>query len=46
MMSKVDYRQALIDKMQGPIIQAKVTAANVKTAYLTAGECFPVVLLH
>lgn len=45
-MSKVNHRQALIDKIETPIRQGQIVAGSVKTSYLSAGEGPPVILLH
>lgn len=45
-MGKSSARQALIDKMGVPVIQATVTSGSVNTAYLAAGAGTPVVCLH
>lgn len=45
-MSRVDCRQALIDKIDGKVKQGQTFAGSVNTAYLSAGEGFPVILLH
>ena len=45
-MEKVNHRQNLIEKMRGTILQKELTCGSIKTAYLTSGDGFPVVLLH
>lgn len=45
-MRRSDYRQALIDKMDCPVKQDQITAGSINTAYLSAGEGLPVILLH
>ena len=45
-MKAPDYRQALIDKVDFPVVQCEVTTKFAKTAYLTAGDGYPVVCLH
>ena len=45
-MRRSDYRQALIDKMGCLVRQDQITAGSVNTAYLSAGEGLPVILLH
>lgn len=45
-MRKLDYLQALIDKIDVPVKQDQTIAGSVKTAYLSAGEGFPVICLH
>jgi 4,5:9,10-diseco-3-hydroxy-5,9,17-trioxoandrosta-1(10),2-diene-4-oate hydrolase len=45
-MKEANFRQALIDKIEVPVGQKKVTAGVVKTAYLSAGYGLPVVCLH
>lgn len=45
-MGKINYRQALIDKIKVPVAQREVTAGSVKTAYLSAGDGLPVICLH
>lgn len=45
-MQKTDYRQALIDKIETPVMQERITAGSVQTAYLSAGEGRPVICLH
>jgi len=41
-----NYRQALIDKMECNVEQSEVLSGKIKTAYLTSGQGFPVILLH
>ena len=45
-MRKLDYRQALIDRIGASVTQATVMAGSVNTAYLSAGAGFPVICLH
>ncbi len=45
-MRRMDCRQALIDKIDGNVKQGQTSAGSVNTAYLSAGEGFPVILLH
>lgn len=45
-MKRMDSRQALIDKIDGKVKQGQTSAGSVNTAYLSAGEGFPVILLH
>ncbi|AZZ92200.1 alpha/beta fold hydrolase [Hahella sp. KA22] len=45
-MENVNYRQALIDKMGIPVTQNQVSAGNINTAYLSAGNGAPVICLH
>lgn len=45
-MEKNNYRQALIAKIDAPVEEKQVLAGSVKTAYLSAGEGFPVICLH
>jgi len=45
-MKRAKYRQALLDKMKVPLNQAQLIAGSIKTAYLSAGEGSPVILLH
>ena len=41
-----NYRQALIDKIDCNIEQSEVVAGKIRTAYLFAGQGFPVIVLH
>ena len=41
-----NYRQALIDKIDCDVEQNEVVAGKIKTAYLIAGQGFPVIVLH
>mgnify|MGYP000700223483 CR=1 FL=1 len=41
-----NYRQALIDKIDCNIEQSEVVAGKIRTAYLSAGQGFPVIVLH
>ncbi|MGI0117493.1 alpha/beta fold hydrolase [Zooshikella sp. RANM57] len=45
-MKTINYRAALIDKIEAPIQQGQIAANGVVTSYLSAGTGFPVVLLH
>ncbi|MDB6090290.1 MAG: hypothetical protein JWN85_3074 [Gammaproteobacteria bacterium] len=45
-MRRSDYRQALIDKVDCLVKQDQITVGSVNTAYLSAGEGLPVILLH
>lgn len=45
-MGNVDYRQALIENIDATVDQRQVLAGSVQTAYLSAGEGFPVICLH
>lgn len=45
-MGKVNYREALIEKIDAPVERGQILAGSVQTAYLSAGEGFPVVCLH
>ncbi|WP_428623921.1 alpha/beta fold hydrolase [Sedimenticola sp.] len=45
-MTKNHHRQALIDKIKVLVTQSEVMAGSVKSAYLSAGEGDPVILLH
>jgi len=42
----INYRQALIDKIDCNVEHGEVVAGKIKTAYLTSGQGFPVILLH
>lgn len=45
-MKKINYRQALIDKIEVPVQQSHIFSGAVKTAYLSVGEGEPVICLH
>jgi pimeloyl-ACP methyl ester carboxylesterase len=45
-MRRSAYRQALIDKIDCLVKQDQITVGSVNTAYLSAGEGLPVILLH
>ncbi len=45
-MSKVNYRKALLDKIETPLHQAQIAAGSVMTSYISAGKGSPVILLH
>lgn len=45
-MEPMNYRQALISKIEVPVEQGEVTAGSVKTTYLAAGSGMPVVCIH
>jgi 4,5:9,10-diseco-3-hydroxy-5,9,17-trioxoandrosta-1(10),2-diene-4-oate hydrolase len=45
-MRRSEYRQALIDKMDCPVRQDRISAGSINTAYLSAGAGQPVILLH
>ncbi|MBU2712997.1 alpha/beta fold hydrolase [Zooshikella harenae] len=45
-MNTLNYREALIEKIETPIQQGRVAANSVMTSYISAGAGFPVVLLH
>lgn len=40
------YRQALIDKIEPPVIQGTVMAGSVKTTYLSSGAGQTLICLH
>lgn len=41
-----NYRQSLIDKIDCKVKKNEVMAGKIKTAYLSAGQGFPVIFLH
>jgi len=41
-----NYRQTLIDKIDSSVEQSEVDSGKIKTAYLSAGQGFPVIFLH
>jgi len=45
-MNKTNYRKNLIDKIEAIVEQKKITTHLVKTTYLTAGNGYPLILLH
>lgn len=45
-MNSVNFRQALIDKIESSVEQSETVAGGVKTAYLSAGEGPIVICLH
>jgi 4,5:9,10-diseco-3-hydroxy-5,9,17-trioxoandrosta-1(10),2-diene-4-oate hydrolase len=44
--NKKDYRQCLINKIEGVVEQREVTIGTIKTTYLLSGTGEPVILLH
>ncbi len=44
--TKENYRQLLIDKIEGVVEQKEVTIGTLKTTYLLSGNGKPVILLH
>lgn len=44
--NKENYRQLLIDKIEGLVEQREVTIGTIKTAYLLCGNGKPVIFLH
>ena len=45
-MRKEDYRKALIDRIDVSVELSQTMAGTVKTAFLSAGDGFPVICLH
>jgi pimeloyl-ACP methyl ester carboxylesterase len=43
---KKNYRQCLINKIKGLVVQREVTIATIKTTYLLCGTGEPVIFLH
>ena len=43
---KINYRNAIIDKMMVPVEQGEVTANSIRTAYLSAGRGDSIIFLH
>ncbi|MDO6739383.1 alpha/beta fold hydrolase [Wenyingzhuangia sp. 2_MG-2023] len=44
--NKIDYRKNLIEKIEESVEQKEITVDSVKTAYLSAGNGYPVIFLH
>lgn len=44
--NKIDYRKNLIEKIEESVEQKEITVDSVKTAYLSAGNDYPVIFLH
>jgi 4,5:9,10-diseco-3-hydroxy-5,9,17-trioxoandrosta-1(10),2-diene-4-oate hydrolase len=44
--NKDNYRQVLIDKIEGLVEQRAITVGTIKTSYLLCGNGKPVILLH
>ena len=45
-MAKKNHRQALIEKMEGPVAESEVIAGSIRTAYLSSGAGHPLICLH
>jgi 4,5:9,10-diseco-3-hydroxy-5,9,17-trioxoandrosta-1(10),2-diene-4-oate hydrolase len=44
--NKANYRKNLINKIEGLVEEREITCGTIKTAYLSAGNGYPVILLH
>jgi 4,5:9,10-diseco-3-hydroxy-5,9,17-trioxoandrosta-1(10),2-diene-4-oate hydrolase len=45
-MQNITHRQVLIDMMDVPVKQHQISIGSIKTAYLSAGDGFPIICLH